>query len=96
VKGSFAFSGALISKSYASANAERMQRVSNVVPVGAPRLCSGIRRRHANVDLGARVDGFIDKCLFTDGADVKEGDPLFVIEMGGRLRHSIGPSGTPA
>lgn len=36
----------------------------------------------AKVDLRARVDGFLEKRLFTEGADVKEGDPLFVIEKG--------------
>jgi membrane fusion protein, multidrug efflux system len=34
------------------------------------------------VDLRARVDGFLEKRLFTEGADVKEGDLLFVIEKG--------------
>jgi len=34
------------------------------------------------VDLRARVDGFLEKRLFTEGADVKEGQPLFVIEKG--------------
>jgi membrane fusion protein, multidrug efflux system len=34
------------------------------------------------VDLRARVDGFLEKRLFTEGADVKEGELLFVIEKG--------------
>src|SRR6202140_2269791 len=34
------------------------------------------------VDLRARVDGFLEKHLFTEGADVKEGELLFVIEKG--------------
>ena len=34
------------------------------------------------VDLRARVDGFLEKRLFTEGHDVKEGDLLFVIEQG--------------
>jgi membrane fusion protein, multidrug efflux system len=34
------------------------------------------------VDLRARVDGFLEKRLFTEGADVKEGQPLFAIEKG--------------
>src|SRR5262245_31228527 len=34
------------------------------------------------IDLRARVDGFLQKRLFTEGADVKEGDLLFVIEQG--------------
>lgn len=34
------------------------------------------------VDLRARVEGFLEKRLFTEGADVKEGDLLYVIEQG--------------
>jgi membrane fusion protein (multidrug efflux system) len=34
------------------------------------------------VDLRARVDGFLEKRLFTEGADVREGELLFVIEKG--------------
>jgi membrane fusion protein (multidrug efflux system) len=34
------------------------------------------------VDLRARVDGFLEKRLFTEGSDVKDGDLLFVIEKG--------------
>jgi membrane fusion protein (multidrug efflux system) len=34
------------------------------------------------IDLRARVDGFLEKRLFVEGADVKEGDLLFVIEKG--------------
>jgi membrane fusion protein, multidrug efflux system len=34
------------------------------------------------VDLRVRVDGFLEKRLFDEGADVKEGDLLFVIEKG--------------
>ncbi len=34
------------------------------------------------VELRARIDGFLEKRLFDEGADVKEGDLLFVIEKG--------------
>jgi membrane fusion protein, multidrug efflux system len=34
------------------------------------------------VDLRVRVDGFLEKRLFAEGADVKEGELLFVIEKG--------------
>jgi membrane fusion protein (multidrug efflux system) len=34
------------------------------------------------VDLRVRVDGFLEKRLFSEGADVKEGELLFVIEKG--------------
>jgi membrane fusion protein (multidrug efflux system) len=36
----------------------------------------------SKVDLRARVDGFLEKRLFKEGADVKEGELLFVIEKG--------------
>src|SRR6202171_675113 len=36
------------------------------------------------VDLRARVDGFLEKRSFTEGADVREGELLFVIEKGVR------------
>ncbi|URK86729.1 efflux RND transporter periplasmic adaptor subunit [Rhizobium sp. RCAM05350] len=34
------------------------------------------------VELRARIDGFLEKRLFTEGQDVKEGDLLFVMEKG--------------
>jgi membrane fusion protein (multidrug efflux system) len=34
------------------------------------------------VELRARIDGFLEKRLFDEGADVKEGELLFVIEKG--------------
>jgi membrane fusion protein (multidrug efflux system) len=36
----------------------------------------------SKVDLRARIDGFLEKRLFTEGADVKDGDLLLVIEKG--------------
>jgi membrane fusion protein (multidrug efflux system) len=36
----------------------------------------------SKVDLRARVDGFLEKRLFTEGADVKDGELLFAIEKG--------------
>lgn len=33
-----------------------------------------------NVDVRARVEGFVDKMLFTEGTEVKEGDPLFKLD----------------
>jgi RND family efflux transporter MFP subunit len=32
------------------------------------------------VEIRARVTGYLDKVLFTEGAEVKEGDPLFIID----------------
>ena len=33
-----------------------------------------------NVDVRARVEAFVEKVLFTEGTDVKEGDPLFALD----------------
>lgn len=33
-----------------------------------------------NVEVRARVEAFVDKFLFTEGAEVKEGDPLFKLD----------------
>src|SRR5262245_35985944 len=32
-----------------------------------------------NVEVRARVEGFVDKMLFIEGMEVKEGDPLFLL-----------------
>src|SRR5262245_61088672 len=33
-----------------------------------------------NVEVRARVEAFVDKMLFTEGTEVKEGDPLFKLD----------------
>lgn len=33
-----------------------------------------------NVEVRARVEAFVDKVLFTEGSEVKEGDPLFALD----------------
>jgi membrane fusion protein (multidrug efflux system) len=33
-----------------------------------------------NVEIRARVEGFVDKMLFTEGTEVKQGDPLFHLD----------------
>jgi membrane fusion protein (multidrug efflux system) len=43
---------------------------------------TGRVRAKDKVDLRARVDGFLEQRLFTEGSDVKEGDLLLVIEKG--------------
>jgi membrane fusion protein (multidrug efflux system) len=58
-----------------------------VVKVGAQEIrptttFTGRVEAKEKVDLRARIDGFLEKRLFTEGADVKEGDLLFVIEKG--------------
>ena len=42
---------------------------------------SGRVQAREKVELRARVEGFLEKRLFTEGQDVKEGDLLFVIEQ---------------
>lgn len=34
-----------------------------------------------NVEVRARVEGFVDKMLFTEGAEVNQGDPLFQLDQ---------------
>jgi membrane fusion protein (multidrug efflux system) len=58
-----------------------------VVKVGAQEIrptvtFTGRVAAKEKVDLRARIDGFLEKRLFTEGADIKEGDLLFVIEKG--------------
>ena len=50
--------------------------------IGPRRRFTGRVEAGDKVDLRARVDGFLEKRLFNEGADVKEGDLLFVIEKG--------------
>jgi membrane fusion protein, multidrug efflux system len=33
-----------------------------------------------NVEIRARVEAFVEKVLFTEGTDIKEGDPLFLLD----------------
>ncbi|MCU0937448.1 MAG: biotin/lipoyl-binding protein, partial [Gammaproteobacteria bacterium] len=51
--------------------------VEDVTPT---RSFTGRIQATDKVDLRARVQGFLEKRLFQEGADVKEGDLLFVIE----------------
>ena len=58
-----------------------------VVKVGAQEIrptitFTGRVAAKEKVDLRARIDGFLEKRLFTEGADIKQGDLLFVIEKG--------------
>ena len=58
-----------------------------IVKVGAELLkpaltFTGRVQARDRVDLRARVEGFLEKRLFTEGQDVKEGDLLFTIEKG--------------
>jgi membrane fusion protein (multidrug efflux system) len=58
-----------------------------VVKVGAQEIrptmtFTGRVEAKEKVDLRARIEGFLEKRLFTEGSDVKQGDLLFVIEKG--------------
>ncbi len=48
------------------------------VPVGVEFI--GQLDSPQNVEVRARVEAFVDKFLFTEGAEVKEGDPLFKLD----------------
>ena len=56
--------------------------VSEVAAVNAPASAEFIGQLDSpqNVQVRARVEGFVGKILFTDGTEVKEGDPLFKID----------------
>jgi RND family efflux transporter MFP subunit len=66
-----------------------------IAPTGAPEVVvsqpvvkeivdyedfTGQTRALADVEVRARVTGYLEKVLFTEGAEVKKGDPLFVID----------------
>jgi RND family efflux transporter MFP subunit len=53
-----------------------------VQPVQDAALFTGQTFAAETVDLVARVPGFLQEIKFTDGADVKKGQTLFVIEQG--------------
>ncbi len=66
-----------------------------VVPLGVPEVVvtrpvvkqvvdyedfTGQTRAVADVEVRARVTGYLEKVFFTEGAEVKKGDPLFLID----------------
>src|SRR5579862_2854222 len=56
--------------------------VMHVEPTNAPASAEFIGQLDSpqNVDVRARVEGFVDKMLFTEGTEIKEGDPLFKLD----------------
>ena len=46
----------------------------------SPREFIGQLDSPQNVEVRARVEAFVDKMLFTEGTEVKEGDPLFELD----------------
>jgi membrane fusion protein, multidrug efflux system len=49
-----------------------------------------------NVEVRARVEGFVDKMLFTEGVEVKQGDVLFELDKKPYLEKLAGANGTLA
>ncbi len=56
--------------------------VMDIVATNAPLATEIIGQLDSpqNVDVRARVEAFVDKMLFVEGTDVKEGDPLFKLD----------------
>ena len=56
--------------------------VAEVVATNAPASTEFIGQLDSpqNVEIRARVEAFVDKWLFTEGTEVKEGDPLFKLD----------------
>src|SRR5262245_31507547 len=57
-------------------------QVMDVVAANAPASAEFIGQLDSpqNVDVRARVEAFVDKMLFTEGTEVKEGDQLFQLD----------------
>lgn len=57
-------------------------QVMEVVATNAPASVEFIGQLDSpqNVEVRARVEGFVDKMLFIEGTEVKEGDPLFKLD----------------
>jgi membrane fusion protein, multidrug efflux system len=56
--------------------------VMEIVPTNVPASAEFIGQLDSpqNVEVRARVEGFVDKMLFTEGSEVKQGDPLFKLD----------------
>ena len=57
-------------------------QVTEIVATNAPASAEFIGQLDSpqNVEVRARVEAFVDKTLFTEGTEVKEGDPLFKLD----------------
>jgi RND family efflux transporter MFP subunit len=57
-------------------------QVITVNPTNAPLTAEFIGQLDSpqNVDVRARIEAFVDKILFTEGTEVKEGDTLFLLD----------------
>jgi membrane fusion protein (multidrug efflux system) len=56
--------------------------VMEIVPTNVPASAEFIGQLDSpqNVEVRARVEGFVDKMLFTEGSEVREGDALFKLD----------------
>jgi membrane fusion protein (multidrug efflux system) len=59
-----------------------MVQVLDVVATSAPMHTEIIGQLDSpqNVEVRARVEAFVEKILFTEGTEIKEGDPLFLLD----------------
>ena len=59
-----------------------MVQVADITTTNVPLQCEFIGQLDSpqNVEVRARVEAFVDKMLFTEGTEVKEGDPLFALD----------------
>ena len=57
-------------------------QVMDITTADAPATAEFIGQLDSpqNVEVRARVEGFVDKIIFTEGTEVKEGDPLFKLD----------------
>jgi RND family efflux transporter MFP subunit len=57
-------------------------QVASVTTTNAPLSVEFIGQLDSpqNVEVRARVEAFVDKMLFTEGTEIKEGDPLFLLD----------------
>src|SRR5690349_1334029 len=57
-------------------------QVAAVTPTNVPMATEFIGQLDSpqNVEVRARVEAFVDKMLFTEGTEVKDGDPLFKLD----------------
>src|SRR5262249_26840802 len=69
-------------KAAATAPPPPVVQVMEVTTTNAPASTEFIGQLDSpqNVEIRARVEAFVDKILFTEGTEVKEGDPLFKLD----------------
>jgi membrane fusion protein (multidrug efflux system) len=75
-----------------------MVQVLTIAATNAPATAEFIGQLDSpqNVEIRARVEAFVDKVLFTEGTEVKEGDPLFKLDDKPFLERLAAANGTLA